>query len=161
MRAGCLVAVVVVAGCSFDVIGTNVGDPSGTGSQPSPTQSVPDGPDAGVAATTPSPTPAPPDMAQQRIGTACTTDAQCDPGLFCAQSFGIGPGRISIPGGYCTLDCTSAACPANSFCETFTFGKYCVSSCPPDPCGRTGYQCCDYGMMQKGCAPDALCPKKE
>jgi hypothetical protein len=150
---------VFVAGCSFSVIGTNTGDPAGGSATPSPTQSVPDVPDAGVPATTPTPTPTGPDMATQRVGTACTSDAQCDPGLFCAKSFGIGPGRVDIPGGYCTLDCSSTACPANSFCETFNFGKYCISSCPPDPCRGAGYVCCGYSGGNNGCAPDALCPK--
>jgi hypothetical protein len=156
---------VLVAGCSFDVIGTNVGDPTGggTGSTPSPTQSVPDGPDAGLPATTPTPTPTPtvgPDMAMQRIGTACTSDAQCDPGLLCAKSFGAGPGRVDIPGGYCTLDCSKGPCPANSFCETFTFGKYCLSDCPPDTCRGAGYVCCNYSGGNHGCAPTALCPRE-
>jgi hypothetical protein len=158
MRAGYMVAV-FVAGCSFDVIGTNVGDPTGgsTGT-PSPTQSVPNTPDGGIAATTP-PT-ASPDMATQRIGTACISDAQCDPGLFCAQSSGVGPGAIVIPGGYCTLDCTSTACPANSFCQTLSLGKFCLSSCPPDPCrggGPAGYICCNYGGGNKGCSTNQLC----
>jgi hypothetical protein len=160
MRAGCIVAL-VVAGCSFDVIGTNVGDPAGgpTGT-PSPTQSLPDSPD--MATTTPPPSMPPPsmppgpDMSQQPVGTACTSDAQCGAGLFCAKSFGVGPGRIDIPGGYCTLDCSSTACPADSFCSTFTFGKYCLSSCPPDPC-RTGYKCCDEGGGKNGCATDSMC----
>jgi len=142
MRAGCMVAV-LVAGCSFDVIGTNIGDPNGTPMPPSPTQSVPNGSaDAGAPptqTTPPATTPPPgPDMAQQRIGTPCTTDAQWDPGLFCAKSFGIGPGKIDIPGGYCTHDCSSSSCPADSECVTFTIGKYWESTCPPDPC-RTGY----------------------
>ena len=154
MRAGCLVAV-VMAGCSFDVVGTTVGDPSGgaTGT-PSPTQSVPDKPDAGPTTNTPPPGTSP-DMATQRVGTACTTDAQCDPGLFCGKTFGLGPGRVDIPGGYCTLDCTSSACPANSFCQAFTFGKFCLSACPPDPC-RGGYICCD-ASGKTGCATDSMC----
>jgi hypothetical protein len=154
MRVGFMVVAVAVAGCSFDVIGTNVGDPTG-GSTGSPTQSVPDGPDSGIAATPP-PSGSSPDMAsQRRVGTACTSNAQCDPGLICGMTFGVGAGKIDIPGGYCTLDCTSAACPANSFCATFTFGKFCMSSCPPDPC-RGGYKCCD-DNGQKGCATDSLC----
>jgi serine protease len=119
---------------------------------------VPNGPDAG-AATAPAPTPPGPDMAQQRVGTPCISDAQCDPGLICAKTFGIGPGHVDIPGGYCTHDCSSNACPANSICVTFTFGKYCASSCPPDPCRTTtGYVCCDESDG-KACTPTALCPK--
>jgi len=154
MAAACL----LVAGCTFDIIGTNV-DPAGTPATPSPTQSVPPAADGGAPPQSPGATP---DMAQQRIGTPCTADAQCDPGLFCAKTFGIGPGHVDIPGGYCTHDCSSSTCPTNSICVTTQFGKYCMSSCPPDPC-RTGYECCDEGGGQNACSPTQLCggPKKE
>ncbi len=167
MRALCLLGV-MLAGCSFEVRGTSVDDPGASGpTLPSPTQSVPNTPDLGATtpptmpAPTPPPpppptTPAPPDMAQQRVGLACSNNAQCDPGLICAKSFGVGLGTITIPGGYCTLDCSKAACPAGSFCTTFSFGKYCASSCPPDPC-RTGYVCCNEGGGQSGCTPTNLC----
>jgi hypothetical protein len=158
---------VLVAGCSFDVIGVNV--PAGAGSAtPSPTQSVPSDADAAVAAAPPAPTPPntpPPDMAQklERVGVACTMDSDCDAGLFCAKSFGIGPGRVDIPGGYCTLQCGSAACPASSFCNDFgVLGKYCLSSCPPDPCRTAaGYVCCEESGGQHGCTPDNLCGGKK
>jgi hypothetical protein len=162
MRAVFGVVALLVAGCSFDVIGTNVGDPAGAVTPPAPTQSLPDGADAGATKPTPPPPPATgtPDMAQQRVGTACTADAECDPGLTCAKSFGIGPGHVDIPGGYCTLDCSSAACPANSICVTFSFGKFCGSTCPPDPCRTAaGYVCCNEGGGQNACTPTALCPK--
>ncbi|MCA1664805.1 MAG: hypothetical protein LC659_11135 [Myxococcales bacterium] len=162
MRAVLCVMALVVAGCSFDVVGTNV-DPSlpVASPSPSPTQSVPNGPDGGATKPTPPP-PATgaPDMAVERVGTACTVDAECDPGLTCVKSFGAGPGRVDIPGGYCTLECSSAACPANSMCVTFTFGKYCASTCPPDPCRTSsGYVCCDEGNGQNACTPTALCGK--
>jgi hypothetical protein len=158
MRAGIMAALgLIVGGCSFDVPGTSVGDPAGTPT-PSPTQSVPSMPapppsDGGAPPQSPGATP---DMAQQRIGTACTTDAQCDPGLICATSFGVGPGRVVIPGGYCTHECSSSTCPANSVCSSMTIGKYCLSSCPPDPC-RAGYVCCDQGKGQSACSTDQLC----
>ena len=160
MRVGCMMAI-LVAGCSFDVIGTTVGDPSGGSNTPSsPTQSVPSTDDAGAPATqppAPPTTPPPADMAEQRVGTACTDNAHCDPGLICAKSFGVGPGHVDVPGGYCTLDCSKTACPADSVCVTFTFGKYCESTCPPDPC-RTGYTCCDVGDGDtKACTPGMLC----
>jgi hypothetical protein len=163
MRVGILVAG-LMAGCSFNVQGTAIDNPGAAAAQPSPTQSLPDGPDAATeppapappAAPTPTP-PAPPDMTQQRVGLACTSDAQCDPGLICAQSFNVGLSHISIPDGYCTLECGSKACPPNSFCNSFAFGKYCLSACPPDPC-RTSYVCCDEGGDNKGCAPTSLCP---
>jgi hypothetical protein len=154
-----------VAGCSFDVIGVNTGDPAGPADPSAPTQSVPSAADGGTTTQpTPPPPPTPPgttpDMAQQRVGTPCTADAQCDPGLFCAKSFGVGPGHIDIPGGYCTLDCSSTACPPSSVCSTTAFGKYCMSSCPPDPC-RKDYVCCDEGQGQKACSPTQLCEKQD
>jgi hypothetical protein len=166
MRAGSrivlLLAGCALAGCSFDIIGSNVDDP-GAVTPPSPTQSVPNGADAGTA----TPPPPGPDMAQQRVGTPCTDDAQCDPGLTCAKTFGAGPGKVDIPGGYCTRACDMLACPANSICVTFSFGKYCASSCPPDPCRTaSGYVCCDEGGGKNACTPTALCgggpgPNKE
>ena len=161
MRAAVLVVATLVAGCSFDVTGTNV-DPPGTATPPSPTQSVPSSADAGTPAQPPPPSTSTPDMAAERVGTACTSDAQCDPGLFCAKTFGIGPGHVDIPGGYCTRDCSSVACPANSMCVTFSFGKYCSSTCPPDPCRTSsGYVCCDEGNGDKACTPTALCGQKD
>jgi hypothetical protein len=166
MRWWCLgVAALVSAGCSFDVLGTNV-DPGGGSSPPaqSPTQSIPTETDAGVdAAPATDPTPPPPapptatpDMAQERIGIACKNDGDCDPGLICAQSFLVGLIVVQIPNGYCTHECGSSACPANSFCGSFSFGKYCLSSCPPDPC-RNNYQCCANSKMN-ACLPNDLCP---
>ncbi len=164
MRASFMVAV-LVTGCSFDVIGTNVGGPNGgnqSGPAPTPSQPAPTASDGGAPPEQPQPpgNPAPPaDMAQQRIGTACTTDPQCDPGLVCATSFGVGPGHVNVPGGYCTLDCSKSACPTNSVCVTFTFGKFCESTCPPDPC-RTGYTCCTIPDVDaNACTPSQLCPK--
>jgi hypothetical protein len=167
MRAFGLVAV-LLAGCQFSVTGTSVGDPTAptpspgdTTTQPQspspPTSSTPPPPDdAGVPPAAPGDMTAPPPTA--RVGTPCTNDNQCDPGLFCAKTFFIGLTRIDVPGGYCTVSCGNdpTVCPANSFCYTFSFGKYCGSSCPPDPC-RKGYQCCDGGGGQKACTPDTLC----
>lgn len=156
LAVGLWAGAALVMGCTFDVIGSNV-DPAPS-APPSPTQSVPNtATDAGTST-------AGPDMAQQRVGTACAGDSDCDPGLFCAKSFGVGPPRVDIPGGYCTLDCSNAACPANSVCVTFSFGKYCASSCPPDPCRtQSGYVCCDEGGGAHACTPGGLCgnpPKK-
>ncbi len=168
MRWWCLGAA-LLAGCSFDVLGTNV-DPAGGAapSAPAPTQSIPPDADGGVDGSAPAtdPTPPPPappipttpDMAQQRIGTACKVDGDCDPGLTCAQSFLVGLVKVEIPNGYCTHDCSSSTCPADSFCGSFSFGKYCLSSCPPDPC-RASYECCANGKMN-ACLPNDLCPAK-
>ena len=157
----------LTAGCSFDVLGTGV-DPAPAApapTTPAPNQAGPGDADAGVVTPPPSdPTPpppaptAPPDMAQQRVGTACKADSDCDPGLTCAQTFLVGLVKVDIPAGYCTHECSSSTCPANSFCGSFSFGKYCLSSCPPDPC-RNDYQCCANGK-QNACLPDDLCPAK-
>ncbi len=162
MRSLALVGL-LLAGCQFSVVGTSVGDPTGgaggtttpqqappTSSSPPPGSSASDG---GASASTP-------DLAgvQQRVGTPCMTNAECDPGMMCARTFYVGLQKVDIPGGYCTLDCNNAACPANSFCATFAFGRYCASSCPPDPC-RGGYSCCA-NNGQNGCTPNALCPAK-
>jgi hypothetical protein len=105
----------------------------------------------------PTPPSTMPDMAQQRVGTACKADGDCDPGLTCATTFFVGLTKIDIPAGYCTLDCSAATtvCPVNSFCGSFSFGKFCLSSCPPDPC-RKDYQCCANGSA-KACLPGSLC----
>jgi hypothetical protein len=163
MRALGVVAV-LLAGCQFTVDGTKVDSPAapdpGATTQPQsppPTSSSPPpgSTDGGVASGADMSIPT-----TSRVGTPCMTDAQCDTGLFCAKTFYIGLTKIDVPGGYCTADCSKDAnvCPMNSFCYSFSFGKYCGSSCPPDPC-RKGYQCCDKGGSggQKACTPDALC----
>lgn len=172
MRAWGLVAV-LCAGCQFAVIGTPVGG-GGTGDpgQPTATPPVDDTTQPQSPPTSASPPPGtwdaavPPsaDMSVQRIGTPCTADAQCDPGLICAKTFYMGLVRVDIPGGYCTLSCASdpTLCPASSFCGVFNFGKFCLSDCPPDPC-RKGYSCCNPASGPdgpQGCTPSMLCPKE-
>ena len=172
MRAFGVVAL-LLAGCQFSVDGSKI-DPPAAAPDPDPTG-------GGGSTTAPAPPPTsstppptqqpdfdlavPPgtDMSVKRVGTPCTQDAQCDPGLFCAKTFFIGLTRIDVPGGYCTEACDKdpTVCPANSFCYSFSFGKYCGSSCPPDPC-RKGYQCCSNSSGngsgdQKACTPDTLC----
>jgi hypothetical protein len=103
--------------------------------------------------------PAPPgsDMALAVVGAPCTNNNECGTG-FCGHSWGL----LSVPGGYCTADCSGAnknICPAGSTCEHLAnVGDFCLSTCPPDPC-RSGYKCCDLGKGggSKSCAPGAFC----
>ena len=162
----CALLAALWCGCSFDVIGTNVDDP-GTPAGSAPTQSIPSGPgttpteDLGMP-TPPNGSPTPPstmpDMARQRVGTPCKSNGDCDAGLTCATTFFVGLTRIDVPGGYCTEDCSAATvtCPTDSYCGSFSFGKFCLSSCPPDPC-RKDYECCANNGA-KACLPGGLCP---
>lgn len=155
MRAWALLAG-LVAGCSFNVPGVGLpptagGSPGGGGPTSTP-----------VASPTP-PTPAddggaPADLAQQPIGAACVNNGDCGSG-FCAHSFATFGGGVSIPNGYCTLDChNNVQCPTGSVCGHFSFGQFCLSSCPPDPCRGAGYTCCDNGG-NRACTPTDLCGK--
>jgi hypothetical protein len=145
---GWAVALLFVAGCQFHVPGL----PTETGSSgggPAPTGSTPPPPTG---------TPSPTDLAQPSVGSPCIDNTSCGGGgLFCAHSFGFFSEHVSIPDGYCTLDCRNGVtCPAGSYCAYFEgLGQYCLSLCPPDPC-RTGYTCCDISG-QHGCTPTGLC----
>jgi serine protease len=69
------------------------------------------------------------------IGAACTSPTDC-PGGICGTNY---------PGGYCTLECSTAACPAGSKCYLFENGTaaYCLASCGVQSDCRTGYACYD------------------
>jgi hypothetical protein len=68
------------------------------------------------------------------IGSACTMDSQCGAGRICLPEAG------GWPGGYCSLDCTSATCPSGSTCITGAVDiDVCLANCPP-AC-RAGYTC--------------------
>lgn len=157
---------VLLAGCQFSVIGTPVGGNAPGQSQAPPVDDTTQPQSPPTSSTPPAPADAdlavPPgtDMSVERVGTPCTADNQCDPGLICAKTFYVGVTKVDIPGGYCTLNCGNdpSVCPANSFCGSFNFGRYCLSNCPPDPC-RKGYSCCD-NSGQQGCTPSMLCPKE-
>jgi serine protease len=80
-----------------------------------------------------------------QVGLACTSDAQC-PGGFCATGF---------PGGYCTIDCLSASCPAGSQCygSSDNTVAYCLATCGSQFDCRTGYVCADDGAGGGACVP--------
>lgn len=154
---GCLCVVALAAGCAFQVHGL---DPSGTGGG-SPGSTTP------PASTPPSGSQTPPstdggapgggDMAVVPVGAPCNGNSDCgNQGLFCAKSFFDGRKYITVAGGYCTLDCSGGAtCPTGSSCGAFSFGHFCMSSCPPDPC-RSGYSCCG-NSGANACTPQSLC----
>lgn len=72
------------------------------------------------------------------LGAACTTDADCGTGLYCATEGGL------FPGGYCTqVGCTSDAECAPGLC-VFAFGQsWCMAACPAGDACRAGYLCVD------------------
>ena len=161
MRAWAL-AMGLLAGCTFSIQGTDVpanGASSGADNPslpPSTAAMPPPLPDAATPDPTTPPPASMPDMSQPLlVGIACTMDAQCGSGLVCGKSFNTVGGVVKIPGGYCTRDCSKSPCPDGSFCGTFSFGKFCLSRCPPDPC-RNNYKCCS-NNGQMGCTPDDLC----
>src|SRR5437879_3981168 len=146
MRGAILVVLTIASGCQFAVPGTVPPvdpAPGGTGGGGSPPSSTPpSGPTGSTTPPMPDLGPAPPDMALAPVGAACSDNAQCATG-FCGHS-GL---FVSIPGGYCTLDCSAGKgiCPAGSFCAPLNnVGNFCLSDCPPDPC-RSGYVCCAPG----------------
>lgn len=87
------------------------------------------------------------------VGSACADDFACGPGGHCATE---------LPGGYCTLDCTSTACPSGSGC--FSVGNnqsLCFQTCTNlSECRASeGYICdadqtCYPGAADGGAASD-------
>lgn len=81
------------------------------------------------------------------IGTPCTADAACAPGV-CGTGF---------PGGYCTQDCARAACPLGARCVAGATVSVCLASCPGVRAGRSdcraGYVCEDDGTGSGVCIP--------
>ncbi len=104
-------------------------------------------------------------------GEACTTNGNCA-GNICVPELANSPPACQQPcfaNGYCTQDCTSAACPAGSSCSSYTFpgAKRCASNCSWDggqgDC-RSSYVCDRYTVIgstqatcYKKCTHDAGC----
>lgn len=84
------------------------------------------------------------------VGGACNSDAAC-PGGYCVTNF---------PGGYCSQDCATDACPAGSKCYTVsaTGTKACLATCTEDvgtgqgDC-RGDYRCYSDGTGVGACQP--------
>lgn len=54
------------------------------------------------------------------VGAGCASNADCGEGGLCLTDW---------PDGYCTKECTSAACPGGEPCYGGDDGKYCFASC--------------------------------
>ena len=92
------------------------------------------------------------------VGAACKTSAECGgDGLVCVDQVGIGKTKVQFPGGHCTRDCTTNACPSDSMCarEGGTF-NLCEAKCTPGVATgcRDGYRCCSADAV---CAPANSC----
>ena len=139
---------VLVAGCSFNVIGTNVGDRTG----PDGLAGRSKGSNArrwDAAPTTP-PTVTPTKACSASAPPAPATRG--DPGLFCAQAR-VGKGAISSRR-LLHARLQQHRLAGEQRLPSFTFGKYCLSSCLPDPC-RAGYSAAT--PAEKGLRDDSLC----
>ncbi|MDF1561626.1 MAG: hypothetical protein P1V51_01210 [Deltaproteobacteria bacterium] len=81
------------------------------------------------------------------LGSACTTDAECGAGLYCATEGGL------FPGGYCTqVGCTSDADCAPGRCVQAFGQSWCFSACPMGTECRADYLCVD-APTGKACQP--------
>lgn len=88
------------------------------------------------------------------VGAACASEAECaggkDAGCFTEADDGW-------PEGYCTIECTSATCPAGSDCYEFEGGaSYCLELCDTAADCRKGYVC-DDGTCYPPCTGDEEC----
>jgi hypothetical protein len=143
-----VLALVVSAGCAFQVPGVGPGSSSTGGNDPAGSQD----------AATPAPLPvgdgAVPESTQ--IGAACDAlKHPCPAPLTCDTKAGF----VDVPGGYCTMDCTSTSCPTGSQCSISWGGvRVCIEDCPAAGC-RPGYICCKNGWAAPGaCLTPGLCP---
>jgi serine protease len=82
------------------------------------------------------------------VGSACTANSDCPDSGVC----------LTAPGGYCSRDCASQACPAGSKCYNLANNTlYCLANCPGPRQGRsscrTGYVCESDGTGLGACIP--------
>jgi hypothetical protein len=86
-----------------------------------------------------------------RLGSACGTNADCEPGQTCLTEQDSG-----WPGGFCTKACSAEAdCPMSFQCVPDDQGNHhCMASCTKTTDCRTGYACFDaYGTQTPVCWP--------
>ncbi len=84
---------------------------------------------------------------QPAIGDPCETGSDCGT-LGCA---------LSLPGGYCTLECEQADdCPSGSVCLVQGGLGLCLRACTGATTCRDGYTC-NHGVCDLPCAEDAEC----
>ena len=86
------------------------------------------------------------------VGSACGTDTDCPDGGRCVTAY---------PGGYCTRDCQSQACPSGSKCYTVDAAsgtKACIATCTGPSQGqstcRSSYVCYDDESGGGQCLPN-------
>ncbi len=83
------------------------------------------------------------------IGTPCADSSTCGTNGVCATGF---------PQGYCTLDCSTASCPAGSKCISGATASYCFDTCTGPRNGqsscRANYVCEDDGSGGGLCIPN-------
>jgi hypothetical protein len=163
---GSILTLVLLAGCTFSVHGTNAPSSPGSDTQ-SPLPQAPTTPPPDLALSTEPPPPdrlpppvrqppvatPPPDMALQPVGGPCNSDGDCQNGLSCFDTLGNGHFATVFDNGYCTRNCILAPpCPSGSVCGGLGL-PVCVASCPPSSC-RSGYTCCS---SNNACVPSSAC----
>jgi hypothetical protein len=88
--------------------------------------------------------------AAKPVGAACEWNAECLSGLCIAEQ--REDAGVAWTAGSCSLECTTAQCPANSTCVGLEDGSsYCVSNCTADMDCREGYVC---SSLAAACLPD-------
>ncbi len=85
------------------------------------------------------------------VGSPCTSNTDCVDGGRCVTAY---------PGGYCTRDCNTQACPSGSKCyvvDSSTGARACIASCAAPGTGqsncRTSYVCYDDEAGGGQCLP--------
>jgi hypothetical protein len=162
IRMLAVIGCAALVGCSFAVEGlSTVGGPAPAapsapldGGATLPLDAAPP-----TSPTPPSPpAPAPTAPVGGNYGDACDPSHPCASSLVCAHQLGMGPGAISLAGGYCTSACNDAPCLAGATCVDFGKGggQLCMAECPPASC-RDGYSCCDAAGAHV-CLPGDHCP---
>ncbi len=81
------------------------------------------------------------------MGAGCSEDADCVDGLTCF---------LDVTGGYCTLDCTTAACPDGSTCSSALGTRLCMPGCTIAAECADGLSCVG-GACVPGCEADTDC----
>jgi hypothetical protein len=147
---------VLLSGCSFLVSGVHGDAVDPPASPPSSDQDL--GPPAAVPDAGPVGAAIDAGLYEYiTIGNACGHDGlDCASDEVCEQKDIFGG---TIPGGYCSRDCTQSACPQGSQCSVpWGTVRVCLQSCPKNGC-RSGYVCCKNGFAAPGvCVAPSVCP---
>jgi hypothetical protein len=81
------------------------------------------------------------------IGDTCSARSPCALGQTCATG---------VPGGYCTADCSTVACPGNATCVQLGADRICIRSCTSGAACRSDHQCIG-GLCLPRCVQDSDC----